>query len=73
MVIASAKGLADLLAREYAFGFVPTTFCFFCAISNNNFERLSMSFLIVRNRDFDEKYPPTTNLIGYSNITILYS
>jgi hypothetical protein len=27
---------------------------------------------MVRNRDFGEKYPLTTSLIGYINIVILY-
>ena len=35
--------------------------------------RDSICFLIVRNRDFGEKYHPTSSLIGYPNIAILYS
>jgi hypothetical protein len=39
----------------------------------SNFERDSISFLITRNRYFDENYPPTAFLFGYPNITVFYS
>jgi hypothetical protein len=46
----------------------------------NNFKRLSVFFLNVRNRDFGKNYPPTACLNGptaclngYVNIAIFYS
>ena len=36
-------------------------------------EKVFVSFLIYGNRDFSEKYPPATILIGSLNIDILYS
>jgi hypothetical protein len=43
------------------------------ACDKSNSKRLSISFIIPRNKDFGEKKFPPSDLIGYPNITIIYS
>jgi hypothetical protein len=41
--------------------------------AKSNFKRLFIPFIIYRNKDFSEKCPLVTSLIGSPNINIVYS